>query len=392
MKVLLVLGHNIPFPGAAWTRVGYFADSWTKQGHEVSVLGTFSPKTISKRGVVNHKGVRIHNNIFSLDLDNPAVFIFNLLSAFVASTFFLLTKRPSVVVISFPRGDIGLGVLVASRLSGIKCSVDYRDEWEDYAISLSTSMGYKKFYSIIKRFASFLYSNSQLVVAVTQHFSDSLSKRGIPRVNLIPNGADLQTFKPLPSEQRIHEGFRIFFGGYIGCYYRLDIAVKAIAILIKNGETDVKLVFAGEGDVNSILALASQLNISRNIEYLGIINDKSKLTSLMNTSDLGLIPYDNNPLWRNSLPAKLFEYCACSLPIVATAHSDSLIAQLIDTENLGVVSPPLDVDKLAAAIETFYSNTELREYSARRTRIFVEQNFDRDKAAKAYISLLKTYL
>lgn len=51
MRILLFLGFPNPFPGAAWARVGFFAEKWSKMGHSVGVLRIFTPTTLSKRGL-----------------------------------------------------------------------------------------------------------------------------------------------------------------------------------------------------------------------------------------------------------------------------------------------------------------------------------------------------
>ena len=42
MNILFVLGRPNPFPGAAWTRIGFLAEDWSKKGHTIDVLGAFS--------------------------------------------------------------------------------------------------------------------------------------------------------------------------------------------------------------------------------------------------------------------------------------------------------------------------------------------------------------
>ena len=62
---------------------------------------------------------------------------------------------------------------------------------------------------------------------------------------------------------------------------------------------------------------------------MGTIHDNEKLSKLIALSDIGLVPYDDNPLWRNSLPAKFFEYCACGVPIIATISKNSVLSNII---------------------------------------------------------------
>jgi hypothetical protein len=49
MKILLVLGFANPFAGASWTRIGFFADQWSRKGHIIEVLGAFSYKAFSSQ-------------------------------------------------------------------------------------------------------------------------------------------------------------------------------------------------------------------------------------------------------------------------------------------------------------------------------------------------------
>ena len=35
MKILFILGFANPFAGAGWTRIGFFADKWSRKGHAI---------------------------------------------------------------------------------------------------------------------------------------------------------------------------------------------------------------------------------------------------------------------------------------------------------------------------------------------------------------------
>ncbi|MCK4884869.1 hypothetical protein KAS24_02250, partial [Candidatus Bathyarchaeota archaeon] len=61
MKILLILGSPNPFPGAAWTRIGFFAKSWANKTNQVDVLGTFTYKAIKKRGARKLGKMNIYN-------------------------------------------------------------------------------------------------------------------------------------------------------------------------------------------------------------------------------------------------------------------------------------------------------------------------------------------
>ena len=197
MKILFFLGFPNPFPGAAWTRIGFFADQWSRKGHSVEILGTFGYKSLKKRGVRKFGNVDIFNFIFSMGVNHPLIFITNIFVSFIVSTIFLLIKKPDIMIISVPTGDTGIGAMMACRLLRVGYVIDYRDEWEDYAISLAKSKIGKLFYSTVKKFATLLYMRGRVIVAVTPNTEKALIKRGLRNVTLVTNGADIQTFKPL---------------------------------------------------------------------------------------------------------------------------------------------------------------------------------------------------
>jgi len=51
MKILFILGFANPFPGAGWTRIGFFAEDWSRKSHMIDFLGAFNYKAFSKKGV-----------------------------------------------------------------------------------------------------------------------------------------------------------------------------------------------------------------------------------------------------------------------------------------------------------------------------------------------------
>jgi len=52
MKIPFVLGFPNPFPGAGWTRIGFFAKDWSNKGHAIEVQGAFSHTLLQKKGFI----------------------------------------------------------------------------------------------------------------------------------------------------------------------------------------------------------------------------------------------------------------------------------------------------------------------------------------------------
>ena len=70
----------------------------------------------------------------------------------------------------------------------------------------------------------------------------------------------------------------------------------------------VKLGIVGSGPaLENVMNLSKDIGVQDHVFYLGEISEKIELAEILCASDVGLVPYDANPLWKNSLPAKSFD-------------------------------------------------------------------------------------
>ena len=303
--------------------------------------------------------------------------------------------RPEVIIISVPNGQTALGSYLAARLLRVKNIVfDYRDEWEDFLIQRSRSRPFRYMSKLLKKTMTHCYRKSYLVSVTTDQMAVRLHERGIRNVKLIPNGADIQTFSrnninSYEGRKKLgisHEDFILVYSGMIGAYYRLDIVVRSLAKIKKE---NVKMIMIGNGlQISEVLTLARQHGIERRIIYAGEIMDNMRLAQTIACGNLGIIPYDSNPLWKNSLPAKLFEYMACGLPVIATVFKDSELSRLISYYSIGRVSEPENVEALNSSINEMIEDRATMEEMAKNGITAVQTHFDRTKIAKYFYSQL----
>jgi len=365
------------------------------RGVDVYVASIFSPKSISQAGVKIWRGIRIYNLCPTLWIEDVPSLIFNIFSSLIVYPLLTLLLRPNVVVVSVPSGEPAVGAFFSSKLVRAKVVFDVRDEWEDYVISKAPSRVYKAAYRLFKTLMTSIYARSDLVVTVTQNLVQSLLLRGIDNVKLVPNGADVSIFKPYGKANVREElglkkdDFILVYSGGVGGYYRLDVVVKAVARLDGAIHDEIKLLIVGSGNVSQLIRLAKKLGLNNNIVYLGVKNDRKELAQILSAGDVGIVPYDDNPLWKNSVPAKFYEYCACGLPVVATVYEDSILAKLINENGIGLTVRPMDKEKLAEAIRNLYENESFRVVAGRKARELVEREFDRNKIAEKFLNLIK---
>jgi glycosyltransferase involved in cell wall biosynthesis len=330
------------------------------------------------------------NLIFKIPLNHPLVFLLNLVVSFVASMAILISRRPKIAIVSFPGGDSGSGFIIACSILGIKYVVDYRDEWENQLLYASQLSKFSKgFYLFIKKTSIFYYERALFVSAVTTPFVVDLKKKGVTRVLHFPNGAECSSFKPVATKPN-NGFFSIIYSGGVGEYYRIDVVLSALKILSDKNLKNIRLTIVGRGTNEHILynlqKYSRQLGIQNSFVYLGNKSNVDELSKIIAESDVGIVPYDDNLLWKNALPAKFFEYCSSGLPVIATTYDDSILAKVISENKIGLTSNPLDDKGLADVIEKIYGDKEFRESAGKRARILVEQHFDRNKLSEEFLN------
>lgn len=394
MKILIILHYPNPSTSAAWARIGILAESLRDEGHKVFVAGVFSPKTLSKAGMVIWRGVKLINITPVISLRNVFSFIVNILSSFVTCIPIFFSILPDVTIISVPSGDTVLPAYRLAKLLRSKVVTDFRDEWEDFEINLNNPGLYRRLYETLKKTMTQCYARSDLVVSVTEAMADSLKLRGVSDVRVINNGADKRVFKPHDKFQSREKyglnigDFILIFSGNIGQYYRLDVVVRSLE-KIKEKIQNISLLILGEGpNLDNVLELSKSIGVGKHIKYLGLEKDKAKLAEMISAADVGIVPYDSNPLWKHSIPVKALEFLACGLPIAAMAYPDSALATLIQDNDVGLASEPENVESFVTIIEALHQNLSRNDDTATKAISLVNRLFDRRKNIQEFVRLI----
>lgn len=391
-RIAFFLGCTNPYSGGGWTRIASLADYLIKRGFKVDVIGIFSIKTLHKAGGILWRRLRIFNIVPTFPHNNLILSIFDVPLSIMTLTILLLVLRPKLLIISVPGHKIltPIGAYIGGKVSRAKIIFDYRDEWEDVVPDAKLL---KFALKLVKRLMSFFYINSDIVLVNSPKFISGLKKRGITKIKLIFTGTDVEAVKPYNNELARKtlglpsDAFIIVHNGLIGGCYRLDIVINALS---KIKENTILLIIGTGPDIKSVLRLAKKIGVR--VHYFGVRNDAMEIAKMLSAADVGIIPYDANPLWKNTIPTKFFEYCACGLSLIATAHDDSLIAELIKENQIGVTSPPLNEEKLADALYWIFQNKEFRETAGKNARKLIEGKFDRNKIAEEFLNVIKAIL
>lgn len=161
-----------------------------------------------------------------------------------------------------------------------------------------------------------------------------------------------------------------------------DLAIKAVANLIQNGQ-DVNLVIAGEGDQRgSLEQLISDLGVGEHVRLLGYCSDTIKLFQAF---DLFVLSS-----YREGLPNVILEAMAMGVPVIATEIAG--IPRVITNGVNGMLIPPGDSAALQQALATLLVNADLRNQLAVVGRETIESHYSfsvrMSKVAAIYDSVL----
>ena len=137
------------------------------------------------------------------------------------------------------------------------------------------------------------------------------------------SGVAPELFRPEPAVKN-DQRFIALYHGTIAKNRGLDCAVKAMSLL---RDTDVSMHLLGNGDgVEQLKDLADKIGVADRVLFSDAVKYED-VPHRINAADVGILPFPNWPAWNTSSPIKLFEYLACSKPVIVTdipAHKNVL--------------------------------------------------------------------
>jgi glycosyltransferase involved in cell wall biosynthesis len=177
---------------------------------------------------------------------------------------------------------------------------------------------------------------------------------GLPaeRVSVLPNPVPPILQLPTREEARrdlSFDGPTFAFAGRLTVQKSLETALEAIARL-----PNASLVIAGEGDrLNALRERAAQLGLNGRVRFLGP-QPRERILELFRAADAALL----SSAWEN-FPHSVVEALAAGTPVIATNVGG--VREAVEDGRNGLLVPPGDAAALAAALQRYLEDGELRE-------------------------------
>ena len=287
--------------------------------------------------------------------------------SFVISGWFwkLFTRVKADIVFTFevsPMTQALVGVWYAKRRK-IPHYLYVQDLWPEN-VEIVTGIKSKAILNPISKMVNSIYKRSDKIFATSPAFVTEIQKRVFDNKEKVvywPQYAEefyTPTEKNLLVEIPENDAFKIMFTGNVGQAQGLDILPKTARIL-QDRRVNVQFVIIGDGRDKE--NLQKQI-VENDVEKLFLLVDRQsaeRIPAFLAHADMAFVSFMDNPLFENTIPAKLQSYMACGAPILAAAKGET--QRVIEEADCGVCSPIGDATALADAIAECMKNPRLKE-------------------------------
>jgi len=362
MKILQTPVRFYPFIGGVENYVYYLSKRLVKLGHVVTVICANEPNTEEEETI---KGIKVKRLSYIGKIANT-----NITPKLLSE---LLREEFDIVHTHLPTPWSADGSAIVSKLKRKPLILTYHND----IVGTGIANYIAKFYNVTM--LKLLLREADIII-ITQpnycNYSYHL-KQYKDKIKVIPNGVDIERFKPLNVEK---EEKTLFFLSSLDEFHRykgLDYLFEGL-IIIKKRIQDVKLIIGGEGKLlNYYKQRVILMGLEDNVEFVGFIPDE-KIVEYYNKCDIFVLP---------SISAKqegfgivLPEAMACERPVVSTEIVG--VAEDVRERNAGRIVKPKDERALAEAIIEILEDKNLARKMGKNGRQLVEEKYTWEKVAE----------
>lgn len=369
-------------------RINDMCAEWVKRGYKVTVLTGipnypygkyFEGYGLTKKRREKYMGMDIIRIPLIARGHNSMGMVLNYFSFVVSGWFwktFTSLKADMVFIFEVsPMTQALNGVWFAKRRK-IPCWLYVQDLWPEN-IEIVTGIHSPAVLKPIEKMVKKIYHRCDRIFATSPSFVEMISQR-IPgeedKVSYWPQYAE-DFYRPvegaksplIPDDRR----FRVIFTGNVGQAQGLEILPEAAKLLM--GE-NVRFVIVGDGrSKEALIKRINELGVSDMFTMIERQNAEN-IPELLGFCDAAFVSFMNNPLFSNTIPAKLQSYMACGMPILACATGET--ERIVKEADCGICCPIGDAGALAQSVRELMHDENIEKYGKNSREYFVS-HFDK---------------
>jgi glycosyltransferase involved in cell wall biosynthesis len=311
--------------------------------------------------------------------------------SFMVSSFWigLRVRQVDLVWGTSPPIFQGVTAWLLARLRRIPFLFEVRDLWPVFAVQIGVLRN-PLLIRASEWLERFLYRHADRVVVNSPGFVAHVQARGARKVDLLPNGSDLQMFDPFDTgatfrrEHHLEGKFVVLYAGAHGMSNDLGVVLQAAQRL--SDRPEIAIVLLGDGKEKPALQEQATGMRLANLHFLPPV-PKSGMRDALAAANACIAILKPVPMYATVYPNKVFDYMAAGRPVVLAI--DGVIREVIETAEAGIYVPPGDASALAEAIRNLAEDRERGRAMGERGRRYVEQHFDRAALAGKLSSIME---
>jgi len=292
---------------------------------------------------------------------------------------------------------VGIPGIFAKCFRRKKFVFEVRDLWPVSSKSLFEATG-RKYPTLLYWALSFLanscYRTADALISLSPGIKEGIESRCQKgkSIIMIPNGCDLNLFKPGKREDLLIKGFATtdivaVFTGAHGVANGLNAVLDAAKVLKEKKRNDIKLLFIGEGQTKASLIERANNEGLDNCMFMGKVS-KIELSRIISSCDIGMQILANAPFfYYGTSPNKFFDYISSGLPVLT--NYPGWIADMIHDNKCGIAVEPNNPIAFAEGLIYLADNPEARKMYGVYSRALAKSDFDRQRLSNQFVDFLE---
>ena len=266
---------------------------------------------------------------------------------------------------------------------------EVRDLWPEFAIAVGVLRN-RQLIRLSLWLERLLYRRADALVVNSPGFIEHVESRGARRVDLVPNGADVDMFSSAEHGQAfrrkhgLEEAFVVLYAGAHGLSNDLGVVLDAAAQL--GDHPQIVLVLLGDGKEKPGLMARANAERLQNVRFVAPL-PKREMAEALAAADACLAILKPLAAYRTTYPNKVFDYMAAGKPTILAI--DGVIRQVVEQAQAGIFVPPGDGSALAEAILKLAADDDRRRQMGLSARRAVERSFDRRMLAAQLLRVME---
>jgi len=400
MQILIITQHFPPEFAATGRRAQELAASLAVRGHDVTVLAgrpnhpAVADRYFCRDAASSERAPEGYRVLRLRVFHSPDTRAWKRALSYLTFTLLavgrgILQRRPDAILAVSPL-PAGIAALTLHAWHRTPLIYDLQDIWPDSARAVGV-MKRGLALRLLGRLEGLLYRRAARVVVISEGFRDYLVNRGVPRERLrvIANGVDVERFQGARPETRIRRAAPMrgrFIVGYIGNHglaQHLDTALQAAARLRHD---PAAFLLVGEGVEKTRLECEAREAGLDSVRFLRGV-PRRRVPGLLAVCDALLVILRDDPLFRITVPSKVYEYMAAGRPVVCSVGGET--AAIVRAAGCGIAVPPSDGAALADAVRALARDPAACERMGAAGAVWVREHFSTASMMSAYAEVIE---